>query len=337
MLSLQQIRVLTAISEHGSLNRAADALGYGVPTILHHLNALEQHLQVAVVNRGSRGTTPTELGTLVVEEGRQVLAALDRLERKVHEFQQAGMRTLKVGTFASMGARLIPRAMRAIDAVMQVRLEVVEAEPDSVQAMLLGGEIDAGLIYDFDGSPATVPDSLTATKLLEQPYRVLVGADTPYANDAALDFARLHDAPWVLSRTKGAPSDRVLERVCRQFGYSPREVMRTDDVTMIHGLVAAGVALALSTEVAAGAAIHTPQSGGSTLRLMRTVQDLGTQRVWLLTPRGEPLGAVALLQRVLAAVVQDTADTDRDNRIHPPLPAHPPATSHPPTIGKASL
>lgn len=70
------------------------------------------------------------------------------------------------------------------------------------------------------------------------------------------------------------------------------ELIRTDDLTMIHGLVGAGLGLALTTR----AAIDV---GHTDVELRPTVQDLGSQRVWFVRPVGEPLAAVAQLEEII--------------------------------------
>ncbi|MDN5911032.1 MAG: LysR family transcriptional regulator, partial [Brevibacterium sp.] len=45
-MNLQQFRVLLAIRDEGSLNRAAEVLDHGVPTVTHHLRTLESHLRI---------------------------------------------------------------------------------------------------------------------------------------------------------------------------------------------------------------------------------------------------------------------------------------------------
>ncbi len=291
MMSLQQFRVLLAIREHGSLTRAADVLQYGVPTVTHHLRALEAHLQVQLVERDRRGARLTPLGAAFAEDIAPVLTRIDRAERAVAEQRDAGVVTLRVGTFSSIGSRLMPAAIARLQQRTSVRVEVVEAEPIEVLRLLQAREVQAGLIYDVSDELAlTVPD-IERTRLLSEPYRVMVARRGPLAGQDTLDFAQLAEVAWVCSRNPDEASDRVLRRVYHSLGLPVREVMRTDDLTMIHGLVEEGLGCALTTVAAVDADFE--------VELKPALQDLGERRVSFVTRRGQVPPAVRWLGEIL--------------------------------------
>jgi len=291
----QQLRVLVAIRDHGSLSAAAAALGYGVPTIAHHLGALERHFRTTFVERDRRGARLTPLGEELVAEAEQILGRLEQVERLVAASRDVGLSTLRVGTFASLGAQLIPRAMRELRGRMEVQVEVVEAEPTRVVPLLLAGEIHAGLIYDFADDPAFSSPDLALDVLLEEPYRVMLSREDPHVVADRVDFFDLADADWLCSRDEGEASDRVLQRVCRSVGFEPRVLMRTDDLHMIHGLVAEGLACTVTTE----AAVDTRFA----VVLRPAVQDLGHRRTSFVRRAGEVPLAVDELHRILRDLV----------------------------------
>src|SRR6478609_4713971 len=94
VITLQQLRVVLAVRDHGSLTRPARALHYGVPTVTHHLDALEARLGARLVERSSRGAALTPLGGLLAEEGEQILARVAQAERLVTTYRDAGVMTL---------------------------------------------------------------------------------------------------------------------------------------------------------------------------------------------------------------------------------------------------
>ncbi|WP_371502754.1 LysR family transcriptional regulator [Kitasatospora sp. NBC_00374] len=291
MIQPQQLRVLLAVRDSGSLSRAAETLGYGVPTISHHLGALERHFGVKLVERDRRGTRLTPLGTAFATEAEQILERIEQAERLVTAHRDAGLATLRVGTFASIGSRLLPAAIRELRGRARVQVEVVEAEPIEIVRLLRGGEVHAGLIYDFADDPAFVSPDLELTVLLDEPYQVLVARHSALARLPELDFSELADVDWVSSRDEGEASDRVLRRVCRSVGFDPRVLMRTDDLNMIHGLVAEGLGATLTTAVAVDTRFP--------VELRATVQELGMRRTSFVRRSGTVPAVVKELQQIL--------------------------------------
>jgi len=292
----QQLRVLVAIRDNGSLTRAAQSLGYGVPTIAHHLASLEGHFKVQLVERDRRGARLTPLGGVLVVEAEEILVRLDQAERLVITQRDLGLTTIRVGTFASIGSQLLPRAIRGLRAQVQVQVEVLEAEPTDVVELLNAGELHAGLIYDSADDPAFAIPDLEFTVLLEEPFRVLVARDSPYTALSEIDLTDLAEADWICSRDENAASDRVLRRACHSVGFEPKVLMRTDDLNMIHGLVAEGLGCTLTTQAAV--------DNRFAVEARPTAQDLGLRRTSFVRRRTVVPQAVNELHRILVGLVR---------------------------------
>ncbi|WP_427869256.1 LysR family transcriptional regulator [Leucobacter luti] len=278
MLTLQQFRVLIAIRDRGSLTAAAEALHYGVPTVTHHLSGLEAHLGARLVERDRRGARLTPLGESFAADIEVVLAGIQRAERAVADQRDAGVVSLRVGAFSSIGSRLLPRAIAQLQDRSSVRVEIVEAEPTEVIRLLRAGEVHAGLIYDVSDELTLAWPDVERETLLSEQYRVMVSQRSALAGQDRLDFAELGEVAWVCSRDPDEATDRVLRRVYHSLGLPVRELMRTDDLMMIHGLVAEGLGCALTTLAAVDADFDVV--------LRPAVQDLGERRVSYVTRRG---------------------------------------------------
>lgn len=297
MMNLQQFRVLLAIRDEGSLNRAAEVLDHGVPTVTHHLRTLESHLRIRLVDRSRSGARLTPLGESFAEEIAPVLARIDRAEQLVTAQRDAGVVTLRIGSFSSIGSRLLPAAIAELRHSRDVRVEVVEAEPSEVIRLLHSGEVHAGLIYDIPELPEFAGPELRLRTLLDEPYRVMVARDGELAGHEVLDFEQMGDIDWVCSHSESEASVRVLRRVYRSLGQEVRELMRSDDLYMIHGLVAEGLGCALTTE----AAVDTDFD----VVVRPAKQDLGQRRVSFVTRSGPNPAAVGWMGEVLSSVAAE--------------------------------
>ncbi|MFF2274413.1 LysR family transcriptional regulator [Agromyces sp. NPDC058126] len=308
MISLQQLRVVLAVRANGSLTKAANALHYGVPTVTHHLDALESALGARLVERTPRGARLTPIGELLAEEGEQILARVAHAERLVATYRDAGAMTLVVGTFPSIGSRLLPEAIRALRESMHVEVELVEGEPTELVRMLGDGALHAALIYDLEGDPVFDAPDLEPTLLMSEPFHVLVGASSPLAELDELDLGELGRS-WIGSRNDDEASQRVLRRASAALGRELHVFTRTDDLNMIHGLVAADLAVAL--------AVPSTFVPGFGVVVRPPVQELGMRRLAFVTRGDAQLPALARLRDIL---VDAAAELSRQTTAAPAGP-----------------
>lgn len=290
MLDLRQFAVLRAVRETGSLSRAAAELHLSVPTVTHHLDALERHLGVRLVERSPRGASLTPIGDMFAAELDDVLTRIDTAAEKVADARRAGVVTLRVGTFSSAGSRLLPRALSALTATTPVRLAVEEGEPSYLVERVKTGKLDAALIYDLDGDPALDHPELTRTELEIEPFCVLAAAGSELC-DRTVDFADLAPLGWVRSHDPAGAAERQLGRLASAAGFELRTVTRTDDYAMLHGFVAAGLGLALVSTLSVDSRFAVAP--------LRVEQPLGARRIAYVVPAHRPARAAIRLGEIL--------------------------------------
>jgi len=250
MLDLRQLVALQAVARTGSLAGAARELHHSQPTVAHHLQALESHLGATLVDRSARGSTLTDLGLVFLDHVEAVLDRLASAESEVKALARHGVATLRIGTFPTAGAHVLPSAMASVQRGTGVRFELVEAEPPTLLARLAGRELHAALIYDHPEHPMHLVDELLVTTLFDDPFLVVLPSDHPMARHASVPLASLADDGWILSHDLSEPGDQALRAACAAEGFVPRPVLRTDDYDVIFGFVAAGVGIALVPQMA---------------------------------------------------------------------------------------
>jgi DNA-binding transcriptional LysR family regulator len=156
--------------------------------------------------------------------------------------------TLRVGTYQSVGARILPELMRRFTAVRPgVELQLTESSDDEeLLALLERGELD----LTFTVMP--LPDGpFAGRELMSDPYVLLVGADSPWAGEERVEVADLAGLDVIGFRhcMSGA---RTVEHL-GGLGIELRTVFRSDDNGTVQGLVGAGMASALVPLLAADA------------------------------------------------------------------------------------
>jgi len=250
VLELRQLTVLRAVARTGSLAGAGRKLHFSQPTISHHLDALESHVGARLVDRGHRGTTLTDLGQLFLEHVEVAVDRLDLAVAEVNGLARHGVVTLRIGTFPTAGAWILPRAVATTQRETGVRVELVEAEPPILLQRLASHELHVALVYFAPNASPGLPEGLRAARLFDDPFLVVLPEAHPAAALDPVPLGVLADDGWIMSRQVDEPSDLALIDAAEAVGFLPRPVLRTDDYDVMFGFVAAGIGVALAPEMA---------------------------------------------------------------------------------------
>ncbi|WNI26595.1 LysR family transcriptional regulator [Streptomyces sp. ITFR-16] len=250
MIDIQRLRVLRAVAEHGSFNRAAAVLRLTPSAVSQHVAALERSLGSQVVARSTRGVTLTPAGRIMVGAAESVAAELEHAQQQVSELG-TGRTQLTVATFTSGGRLLLPGAFAELTAAHpETVLHVREFEPEDSLPLVRQGAVDLALAYHFDGPLPGRPGSgpgLEWTPLMDDPLHVVLGARHPLAGREVLDLAELAGEPWVLGCLK---TEAYLRRYAEQAGFVPEVRGTTSDYFFARSLVAAGLGISLIPSIA---------------------------------------------------------------------------------------
>ncbi|GAA1938099.1 LysR family transcriptional regulator [Streptomyces durmitorensis] len=250
MIDVQRLRVLRAVAEHGSFNRAAAALRLTPSAVSQHMAVLERSLGTQVVARSTRGVTLTQAGRIMVQAAESVTAELAHAQQQVERLG-TGRTQLTVATFTSGGRFLLPGALaRLTEAHPDTVLHVREGEPEDSLALVRQGAVDLALAYHFDGPlPGRVSrnSGMEWTELLSDPLHVVLPEGHRLAGRAALDIAELETESWVLGCLK---TEAYLRRYAERAGFSPQLRGTTTDYYFARSLVAAGMGISLIPSIA---------------------------------------------------------------------------------------
>ncbi|MFB6833024.1 LysR family transcriptional regulator [Streptomyces hydrogenans] len=250
MIDVQRLRVLRAVAEHGSFNRAAASLRLTPSAVSQQVAALERGLGAQVVARSTRGVTLTRAGQIMVGAAESVAAELAHAQQQVSALS-TGRTQLTIATFTSGGRLLLPAALTRLTAAHpRTALHVREGEPEDALPLVRQGAVDLALAYHFDGPLPVGPapgGRLTWTPLLEDPLHIVLPQGHRLAHHDALDLADLAAEPWVLGCLK---TEAFLRRFAERAGFSPDIRGTTTDYFFARSLVAAGMGVSLIPSIA---------------------------------------------------------------------------------------
>lgn len=253
-MELRRLKLLCEVAERGSLTAAASALDYSTSSVSEQIALLEREAGLQLLERGARGVRLTEAGRLLVARAQEILAHVAAVRGELDDL--AGLRAghLRIGTFATAGATLVPRAVAAFKARHPgVELDVIEADPDEALQLLAARQLDLALIYEFEQDAGRLPADLERVHLLDDVLRVALPPGHRLARRREVHLRDLAPDAWIQGVRTGSTVD-VLPNACRAAGFTPRIAFRTDDPMAVQGFVAAGLGVAVIPSLVPAAA-----------------------------------------------------------------------------------
>src|ERR671933_1675134 len=154
MLDVRRLRVLREVAQRGSFSAAAEALSFTQSAVSQQVAALERESGAKLVERGPRGIRLTDAGRALVEHADAIIARLDDAEQELAAIAGLKGGRLRVASFQSAGATLVPRALAEFHRrYPKVELSATTAELNEAHELLRAGEVDVALVMDFAAQP----------------------------------------------------------------------------------------------------------------------------------------------------------------------------------------
>jgi DNA-binding transcriptional LysR family regulator len=241
-LEIRHLAVLQAVAEAGSFWSAADRLDLSPSAVSQQIAMLESVAGERLVerSRGRRRVELTEAGRLLAGHAGAIVARVRAAESDFAAFRKGTTGTLRVGTYQSIGARVLPRLLPRF-ALSWPGVEVRLAEGLSDAALMQKvetGELD--LTFTTFPIPAGALDGL---RLLEDPYVLTVARESRLARlQRPIALRELNEVKLLGVATCEA---EVVARF-RTLGLKPDIRFPSADNAVVQGLAAAGVGASIA-------------------------------------------------------------------------------------------
>src|SRR5581483_11712498 len=264
-MNTDQVRCFCAVVEHGGFTRAARRLFLSQSAVSQQVQALEQALGVALLDRSRRPPALTEAGEAVYHLGTELLERVTAIHNAVDQLK--GLHGGRVALAAGIGPGqyvLPPLVARFRRQYPAVRIELLIVPTPQVFEQTLRGTVDFGI-----GLRHHVPEGLEARLLYRDEIVLVVGPGHHWARRGPrpLPLGLLAHQPLI---APGAHSVRVrqyYEERLREMGVEPTILLEFDTPEAVKRVVAAGEGVAflsrsnVATEVGAGALQVVPVEG----------------------------------------------------------------------------
>ena len=241
-VELRHLAALEAVAREGTFGRAAVSLGYTQSAISQQIQTLERIVGERLLERpgGPRAVSLTEAGTLLLRHAEPIIARLHAAQADMAALSHGQGGALRIGTFQSVGAKVLPEVMRRFLAQWpNVELELRESpSDDDLLRLIERGELELA----FAMLP-TLEGPFESQEILRDPYVLLVPADHELGGLERTSIADLGDLTLIGNRA--CRSTALAEDELVQRGVAVEVAFRSDDNGTVQGLVGAGFGAAL--------------------------------------------------------------------------------------------
>lgn len=242
-MDTRQMRCILAISEAGSLTRAAEQLGLAQPALTQTLNRLEREIGTPLFTRTRRGATLTEAGLAIVEDVRASLAHADAAAERARAMAAGRAGRLTIGFVTHAIYEVLPRALRLLRA-RHPQLDVVLREMSNAEQVdaLAGGRIDIALLHP----PVSLNAKVKELRLGEEPMVAALPAGYEVAPDGRVSLAEIaqHGLVWFPEQQIPALRSQLLGAI-RRAGHPVQVVQDANRTLTVLACVAAGLGWSL--------------------------------------------------------------------------------------------
>ncbi len=293
-MNLRFLQTVIAVSTTGSLAGAADMLGLSHSAVSLQIKALEDELQIRILDRSTRPPRLTDDGLSVLEYGEQLL----KLAADIRSIGQSDslVGAVKIGVVPSVLVKLIPPALANLRlAHPKLSIDIATGMSDDLMSDVAKRKLDFALLTQ----PGMIPDGLTESVICEEPLDVIIAADIPAASTREI----LMENPFILFNRRTWTGQQI-DHYLRSEKLQVKLAMEIDSIEAIEALVAHGLGVSISPR-----RVGFPESDPRLRRLPIGPPFLLRRLTLVQRDRGPRKRVAKALERELKRIAGQTATT----------------------------
>jgi DNA-binding transcriptional LysR family regulator len=270
---LAALDLLVSVSELGSISAAARVHHVTQPAASMRLKALEDALQIRLLDRSQVGASLTSAGVATVEWAGAVLREVRTLQTGAAALRSDHDSHLQLAASLTAAEYLLPHWLEQFGRVRpQVKVSLEMGNTAHVLELVTRGHVELGFI---EGPQP--PERLQSSDVAEDELVLVVGHDHPWTRRRApVAPHELAETPLVLRET-GSGTRNVLTEALARYALNPSIAIELGSTTAIKTAVISGTGpavvsgLAVHNELRSGQLVAVPFSDLTLKRIIRAV------------------------------------------------------------------
>lgn len=243
-MNLDLLRSFFAITEFGSLSKAAEQMHVSQSTLTRQMQTLEAEVGGPLLERGPNGVALTAAGHALLDGMRPVVAKADIALSEARKLARGQSASVRLGYIMSAAAEYLNPALAALRRThRQTKVHLVDLSPGEQIAALRRGELDVVVLGNIN---AAIPREFFVRRIATFPVVVALPEAHALADRDEVPLADLRKEMFIGANPDDIPGfNNWLIQVCRRGGFRPKIVENADSITQTLSLLVAENAVAL--------------------------------------------------------------------------------------------
>lgn len=228
-MNTRHARMILSILKEGSFTAAAKALSITQPTLSQTVRQIETQLGEPIFARGKTPVQLTQAGELYVHAARRMIQTETQLQEAISMLHGRTEGTLRIGVLHQRSDELLPQIIPDFfSAYPGVRLDIREDDPQTLEQLLLNGELDMALY-----SSEKQHSKLEYRQIASEEVVLIAGKKTPLAqripSGTTIGLRAAEHESFILPPT-GDPHRRIFDELLDSCSVRPDTRIICDNV-----------------------------------------------------------------------------------------------------------
>ncbi|MEM8531128.1 MAG: LysR family transcriptional regulator [Chloroflexota bacterium] len=244
-MNLTQFEIMVSLAEEKKFTEAAEAIGITQAAASHALSKMEDELGVKLFERHRSGAVVTEVGTIVLDHAREILAHVESIRQAAISARNLGTSKLRIGVVPTAPSRLLTGIVGDFQRrYPDTDIALFEGDERDLRAWLETQVIDVALVSSL--SPHTGDNHRT---LAQTTLKVVLSADHHLGTQSSISIDQLQDEALIILKTG---SERFQSEIATA-GHTPLQVRyEISNANTILSMIRDGLGVSIMPEVVIG-------------------------------------------------------------------------------------
>ena len=237
VIDIPQLRYFVEVLDSGSIRKAADRLHIAQTALGRQVKLLEEEFGMPLVNRHSRGISPTEAGQRLQFYAQELLRSVDDIHHQMAGDEETIKGRGTVGVPSAIAQFLYgAMAERLADEHPEIKVAFVQGNAYTIWSGLETGEIDLAILIEPERQ-----ENFEYDDLVEEPMFLVSRADDGDAPTGPISIAEVASMPLITYRRPAGPR-KIFDRAMTRCNAVPNIVYEIEHPLVARDLVARGLA-----------------------------------------------------------------------------------------------